>query len=326
MITAGVVLILTSVDGGAASARDVVARADQSVALHAAVRVRGRRGCVLYTDAPKVKSRCRVRALPEDLEYTWLKVEADRAAYDNVPGGKFSFRPIGWLESNWRRGRSRVPADVRPVRRRGVRGAGTMRYRLRIGQGEHVLESAGLAARAGGPSRRADIRKVTVRPDDTYLGYMQELAGLPYIFGSAAQGREPHQAERHIGVDCADLMVYGLRRLGHDVGYRSSRTLGPISRRVVSGVAARRGDVYLAGGRPVRVGAGGVAPGDWLIFEGHVGAFVEDRGRPGVLDTRDLVIHIAWRELAVESLADSGYGASPFEVRRPKALAPRGSN
>ena len=137
---------------------------------------------------------------------------------------------------------------------------------------------------------RSTGAKVTVRPDDTYLGYMQELAGLPYIFGSAAQGREPHQAERHIGVDCADLMVYGLRRLGHDVGYRSSRTLGPISRRVVSGVAARRGDVYLAGGRPVRVGAGGVAPGDWLIFEGHVGAFVEDRGRPGVLDTRDLVI------------------------------------
>jgi hypothetical protein len=76
----------------------------------------------------------------------------------------------------------------------------------------------------------------------------------------------------------------------------------------------------------VPVGAQGIQPGDWIIFEGHVGAFMADRGRLGLLDEDDLVIHIAWKEVAIESLADSGYGAQGFQVRRPNVLAQSGSN
>ena len=330
MSAAWVVVLLTTVDGGAARAADVVARADQQVRLHVAVREDGPDGCALYTDAPRVRSRCAVRPVPAAWRIEWYKVEAVAAAYDNVPGGRFGFAPIEWAPSAWRQGAS-VDADVAPIARRGLPAgwvAGTMRYQVEVrGPVGEALWSPGLdAPQPGGPARRQDIRKVTLRRDDTYLGYMSELAGLPYVFGSAAQGQEPHQAERRVGVDCADLMIYGLRRMGHAVGYRSSRTLGPVSRAIGARVTARRGGAYLAEGAPIPVGPEGVQPGDWLVFKGHVGAFVEDRGQRGILDEEDLLMHIAWKELAVESLTRSGYGATPFEIRRPNALALAAAN
>jgi len=151
---------------------------------------------------------------------------------------------------------------------------------------------------------------------------MAELAGLPYIFGSTELGREPHQAERGIGVDCADLMIYGLRRRGFDLEYRSSRTLGPISRRIAGSAAVRERGLYLdTSGRPIAVGPRGVKPGDWIVFSGHVGAFYADRGAIGALDEEDLLLHIAWKELAIEPMIETGYGELPFEVRRAHALA-----
>lgn len=327
MSTLAVAMILTSLNAGPARARDVLARSDQQIDLHAAVQVGRGRKCVLFTDAARVKTRCKVKPWPRSAAVRWYKVEADSAAYNNVPQGKFSFASIAWQRSPWTGRAATRRADVQAVRRRGLSGVGTMRYQIEVRwmQGE-LLASPGLRSRAGGPQRREDIRKVSVRSGDGYLDYMAELAGLPYVFGSAAQGSEPHQAERRIGVDCADLMIYGLRRLGHQVAYRSSRTLGPVSRRIVSQVHERKGTMYLHKGRTIAVGAQGVQPGDWLIFEGHVGAFVEDRGQLGMLDTDDLLIHIAWKEVAVETLANSGYGASAFEIRRPKALAQAGSN
>ncbi|MCB9648068.1 MAG: hypothetical protein H6730_15870 [Deltaproteobacteria bacterium] len=330
MSAAWAVIVLTTMDGGAARAVDVLARADQQVSLHVAVREEGAGRCVLYTDAPKVRSGCVVRGWPKGWSATWYKVESAEAAYDNLAGGRFAFAPIRWTRSRWRDAVS-VEADVTPILRQGLPEAwkaGTMRYQVAVsGPGGGVVWSPGLEEAApGGPKRRNDIRKVTLRWADTYLGYMAELAGLPYVFGSAAQGREPHQAERRVGVDCADLMVYGLRRMGHDVAYRSSRTLSPVSRAVVPRITARKGGVYLFEGAPITVGPDGVRPGDWLVFEGHVGAFVADRGQLGVLDEQDLLMHIAWRELAVEPLLRSGYGAAPFEIRRANALALESAN
>lgn len=314
------VLILTSVAGSAATEDDVRARTDQPVSLHAALEVAERSGCVLYTDAPKARSRCAVRPPPANARITWSKVEADAAAYDNVPGGRFSLADIGWIESPWTEGAWTVPADVTPIVRRGVAGAGTMRYRAHVEVLSRRFSSPGLErGEPGGPAR--DIRKVALRPGDGYLDLMLELAGLPYIFGSTAIGRAPHQAERGVGVDCADLVIYGLRRLGHELGYRSSRTLGPVSRRMATGVTLGDDGAYRdARGQRLTIGRGGLLPGDWMIFEGHVGALAEDRGVIGVLDREDLLLHIAWRELAVEPLGDTPWGHQRIEIRRPEVL------
>ncbi|MCK6546120.1 hypothetical protein L6R52_09645 [Myxococcota bacterium] len=325
------VLVLTSIDDAPARAADVRARVDAVVTLHAAIEVRTPgRGCVVYTTAPRVESACARRDPPAGLDVAWSKIEAGQGAYDNVPGGTFELAPIDWVASPWTRGWS-VRADVAPIvraslaRRWDVRlnRAGTMRFvaEVTLSDGTVLRSERPIDALRGGPPSARDARKVSLRLDDGYLGMMSELGGVPYIFGSTATGREPHQAERAIGVDCADLVIYGLRRLGHDVAYRSSRTLGPISTRVVRGPVRRVGARYVdPTGQPISVGASGVAPGDWVIFSGHVAAFFEDRGARGVLDDEDLVIHTVWREVAVEPLHATGYADSPFEVRRSSDL------
>lgn len=316
------VLILTSVDGGAASERDVRALIDHPVTLYAAIEVRRGGKCAWITDARTIESRCDLIAAPKELEVAWSKVEAGEKAYDNVPNGRFHLALINWIESPWASGWS-VAADVKPIVRRGIPfAAGTMRYRVSVTLPDgRSVASPGLSESPGGPARAADIRKVMIRTGDDYLGMMTELANLPYIFGSTENGKEPHQAERAIGVDCADLVIYGLRMTGHDLSYRSSRTLGPVSQRIAKTDARRDGGTYLdAMGHPIPVGLDGVRPGDWIVFEGHVGAFFEDRGVIGKLDEQDLLMHIAWKELAIESMIDSGYGEYAFDVRRADAL------
>src|SRR5688500_15578372 len=112
-------MIFTSVDGAPALEQDVRARIDQQVMLHAAVAIKTSRGCTVLAAAPAIDTRCRVAAPPEGTRVRWLKVEADRAAYDNVPQGEFHAAEIGWIESEWAEGWS-LAADVRPVVRRGI--------------------------------------------------------------------------------------------------------------------------------------------------------------------------------------------------------------
>lgn len=319
------VLVLTSVNGQPAEAADVLASANDVVVLHAAVRTKapGRR-CVLFTDAPKPRTRCRVVAPPSDVDVVWSKIEPTRPWYDNLAKGAFSPATITYAQRDWDVDGWRVVADVSPQLRRGLPVGGTMRFSVRVvlKDGTERAAKAPVGPYVGGVGRAKDARRVTLRAGDDYLGFLSELGGVPYVFGSATIGREVHQAERAVGVDCADLMIYGLRRMGHDLPYISSRTMGPYSRSVVDRVRTLRGDTYLDGeGSSVVVGPSGVQPGDWIIFEGHVGAFHTDRGTPGVLDRDDLIVHTAWAEVAIQSLGESGWGERPFEVRRAKALA-----
>lgn len=323
-------LILVSAGDGAAMERDVRALSSEKVVLHAAIEVSRGGRCTWITGAPAVSGRCRsLAATGPELSVRWSKIEADRAAYDNVPGGVFKTASIGWIESPWTSGAWSVPADIQPIARRGIPYfAGTMRYRVHISLPDgRDISSPGLFESPGGPSASTDIRKVQLRLGDDYLGLMTELGNVPYIFGSTELGREAHQAERGIGVDCADLVIYGLKRAGHDLMYRSSRTLSPISKHIAASDSVRdRGGAELDGayldgkGRAIPIGTRGVLPGDWVIFSGHVGVFYEDRGIIGAFDERDLLMHIAWKELAIEAMIDSGYGEVPFEVRRAHAL------
>src|SRR5262245_55464269 len=112
------VLILTSVDGGAASERDVRALIDHPVTLHAAIEVRRNGRCAWITDARTIESHCDlIAARAEDIAVSWSKVEAAEKAYDNVPNGRFHLAAINWIESPWTTGWS-VLADVKPIIRR----------------------------------------------------------------------------------------------------------------------------------------------------------------------------------------------------------------
>ncbi len=318
------VILLASIDGGAAAAKDVHARVDQKVELHVALKIRDKRGCKILTDAPGYRSRCAIEPLPAKTEVKWFKVEPTQAAYDNTSTGRFAFASLGYESRLWREGPTSVVATVDSLVRRASWSAGTMRFAatVRLPTGETFRSRQLPGTYVGGPAPKLDLRKVVLRLSDDYLGYLSELTNLPYIFGSAKR-YGAHQAELGIGVDCADLAVYGLRRMGHDTGYRSSRTLAPVSRLISAKINGRRGRRYVRGGGFVRVGPDGVRPGDWIVFPGHVGVFVEDRGDAGFLDSEDLMFHTAWNEPRKESLAASGWGDYVFEIRRARVLAER---
>ncbi|MEM6773147.1 MAG: hypothetical protein AAF597_21420, partial [Bacteroidota bacterium] len=173
-----------------------------------------------------MKHRCRKKPLPAGTIAQWYKVESSEAAYNNVPGGAFSFTELSYVSRLWRQGAAMQRADVSSMDRPHPQPGGTMRYSASLDvPGLGRIVGPQLEPRAGGPPPTKDLMKVVLREGDDYLGYLSELRNLPYIFGSAHRYGS-HQAELGIGVDCADLAIYGLRRMGHELRYRSSRTLG----------------------------------------------------------------------------------------------------
>jgi cell wall-associated NlpC family hydrolase len=298
-------------------------RADVGVTLHAVLEVAdGPRGARrFYSDAGRIRLGNRVHvALPIErapaVALRWYKVEPASENLSNTITGSFRFEAIPYVETEiaaWA-ARSSVDADVRPTRTadRG-RGVGTMRYKLEAIAAGRVLATPGVEARADrGGGLTDEVHRVSLRRDDGYLGMLTELFGQPYIWASGGQPDARHQTERLEGADCADFVVYGMRRLGHRVPYTWSEGLRAHGHRVGGG-AMRSDGVYVdARGVPVPFSR----PGDLLLFPRHVGALTEDRGVPGVLDADDLMMHALFASPREERIADSGYADKPVEILR----------
>jgi hypothetical protein len=340
----------TSGDSSGAAPADATpkrARADAGVTLYAVLEVedptqagrgpargRGRgRERRLYSDAGRVRLDGRVHAtLPMDqapaAELRWYKVEPTSENLSNTITGSFRFETIPYAETEvtaWR-SRASAGADVRPTRTtdRG-QGRGTMRYKLAAITATGTLATPGAEARGDRGSGLSDrVHRVSLRRDDGYLGMLDEMFGQPYIWASGGQPDARHQTERMEGADCADFVVYGMRRLGHRISYTWSEGLREHGRRL--GAGTRRGDgVYVdAAGVPLPF----PRPGDLLLFPRHVGALSQDRGVPGVLDQDDLMMHALFASPREEPIADSGYADKPVEIRRwteqrPRPASPR---
>ena len=298
------------------------ARADTGVTLHAVLEVHDqRRRPTFYSDAGRVRLGGRVHVtLPMDRAPAATlrgdKVEPTSENLSNTATGSFRFETIPYAETEVAAWRSRpsVLADVRPTRTtdRG-RGLGTMRYKLVAIAAGRTSSTPGVEARGDRGSGLSDrVHRVSLRRDDSYLGMLDELFGQPYIWASGGQPDGAHQTERMEGADCADFVVYGMRRLGHRVAYTWSEGLRGHGRRVGAG-SARADGVYVdQRGVPLPF----PRPGDLLLFPRHVGALSQDRGVPGVLDQQDLMMHTLFASPREQSIADSGYADKPVEIRR----------
>jgi cell wall-associated NlpC family hydrolase len=297
------------------------ARADAGVMLYAVLEVeeapRVRR---FYSDAGRIRLNGRVHAtLPmaraPAAELRWYKVEPTSENLSNTATGSFRFEVIPYAETlvtAWT-GRTSVAADVRPTRTpdRG-QGLGTMRYKLVAMTAGGSLATQGAEARAGRGGLAEQVHRVSLRRDDSYLGMLTELFGQPYIWASGGQPDARHQAELMEGADCADFVVYGMRRLGHRVPYTWSEDLRTRGRRLGAGTLREDGVYVDAAGAPVPF----PRPGDLVLFPRHVGALTQDRGVPGVLDRDDLMMHTLFASPREESIAASGYSGTAVEIRR----------
>jgi hypothetical protein len=156
--------------------------------------------------------------------------------------------------------------------------------------------------------------RVSIRRDDTYLGYLTEMYGQPYIWASAGTSDAAHQSEHLEGSDCADFVVYGARRMGKTISYTWTGGLPAVTRLLAAGTHGEDGIYRDDHGRPLPF----TRPGDLVLFPRHVGVLSVDRGTKGVLDDQDLMMHTLFDSPKEQPIADSGYADKPVELRRFK--------
>lgn len=318
------VTIVTTVDDGEATDAPVHARAGQTVTLHAVLRA----GTTYFTDAAKLRLHGKpiaARPITEApaVALAWSRIEPAAANTSNTQSGGFRFEAIDYRvtaiaspDSPEGHGASLV-ADVRPtltVDHGG--GVGTMRYQLAATQGERALTSPGIDSRRGpGSGGLTDaVTRVTIRRDDSFLGYLTEMYGQPYVWASAGRTDASHQSEHLEGSDCADLMVYGARRMGKHIGYTWTGGLPKVTKLLAAGSRGDDGIYRNKAGKPLPY----TQDGDLVLFTRHVGALAGDHGTQGVLDDADVVLHTLFDSPKEQAIKDTGYADTPVELRRWK--------
>jgi hypothetical protein len=298
------------------------------VTLYAVIEVAG--SSTVYSDAPSLELRGK-RLTPVPLsrgprvELTWNRIEPAAANYSNGDGPSFHYEPIEYRATviAGTAGASSIRADVRPTLTPDHgKGVGTMRFQVVVRQGERTVASAGPSARRGGASGGLtdDVMRVSIRRDDSFLGYLTEMFGQPYIWASAGRSDRTHQSERLEGSDCADFVVYGARRMGYDIPYTWTGGLPKYTRLLGAGTRGPDGVYRDRRGKPVPF----TAPGDIVLFPRHVGVLTQDRGVLGVLDDQDLMVHTLFDSPKVEPIASSGYAHTPVELRQLRRDLRRG--
>jgi hypothetical protein len=310
--------IVASVDGGAASDAPAYARADQVVTLFAVVRV----GDTYFSDAPSPSlagKRLAVQPLARGprLELAWSRIEPTTANLSNTASGTFRFELIEYAVTTivGSTNHASIRADVRPtlLTDHGA-GVGTMRFQLAVTQGDRTLTTPGIDARRGRGSGglRDTVTRVTIRRDDTYLGFLTEMYGQPYVWASAGLTDKSHQSERLEGSDCADLMVYGARRMGKQIKYTWTGGLPSVTKLLAAGTRGEDGIYRDDRGKPLPF----TQLGDLVLFPRHVGALAIDKGSEGVLDDQDLMLHTLFDVPKEQPIKDSGYAQYRVEIRR----------
>ena len=116
---------------------------------------------------------------------------------------------------------------------------------------------------------RGEIVQVVVRKDDSYIGYLYELLGTPFILPPKYIHGYGHQTDLRIGCDCAEFVIYGKRRQGFDIPY-----CGP--RNIYS---------YLD-----EINESELKKGDIVHFGEQVSLFFEDKGIINKFDKDDILL------------------------------------
>lgn len=307
---------------GAADASPKRALAKEGVTLFALVEVEHGEKRTLYSDAGTVRWKgktvsTRPMADAPSMSIGWNKIEPSTKDMSNTASGSFRYETIPYSTTAMRASAASVVADVHPTLTPDHGdGVGTMRFQIVVRQGARTLATPGIDTRRGRGSGGLsdDVHRVSLRADDSFLGMLGEMYGQPYIWASAGGTDRTHQSERLEGSDCADLMVYGARRTGLAIPYGWTGSLEKHARVLGKGALADDGIYRDARGKAVAF----TRPGDLVLFPRHVGALVEDRGTPGVLDTADVIVHTLFDSPKEQPIADSGYADNPVKVLRWK--------
>jgi len=323
------------------------ARKGEDVRLHVVVEARVGKRLERFASVPRVKRRGRVLRGLKPWPKAYGPVRIDVYKLEPNPPANTIYDNTGTLEHNWhpdlrashpKRWHWCTPeyvqthtrwgsvwshrADARPTTTRNYGGLGTMRYTARVKHGRRTVWSPG-AERSSKAGLKPGIAMLQVRRDDTVVGWMTELLNVPYVYGShTPNGRDrDHQAEHAQGADCADMVVYGWRRMKRARLPKYTWTGGLVgqSKRRVKAMSLRGGRYRDAQGRAIAFGKSGIQPGDMLLWKGHV-AVIAATDKSGYLTPNTLILHTVIQSTALVPLKQIGFGfdAPPFDIRRAK--------
>jgi hypothetical protein len=145
---------------------------------------------------------------------------------------------------------------------------GAVRVKARVEIDGHVRETAAI-----------EIRRFA---GDGFRAAITEQFGLPYLFGSGELNDGVSTGpETGFGADCANFVVYALRRQGSPVPWSNPKQLRKYLELVAENI--RVGDATI---RDEDIAAGLI-----VHLGNHVAAVMEDRPPCGVLDRNDIVAH-----------------------------------
>ena len=140
-------------------------------------------------------------------------------------------------------------------------------------------------------STLSNVVQIVIRKDNSFIGYCTELLGLPFVLPPKNVLNFGHQTDHRIGVDCAELAIYGRRRMGHRVPYCGPR-----------GILE-----YLTESLDLKVGS--------IIHFGHqVSILYDDLGVLGELDGEDLLIHAFEDQVKIQPLGSTSLLRKPFRI------------
>lgn len=217
----------------------------------------------------------------------WYLAEPEQRGYDNFSyckRGRGCPQPIHYRLVEIRELRGRTSFEVKEVPRLASPGTRHLAARARY-RGSALTTPCPLPAR---PTTAAAVAmtSIVIRRDNSYVGFLTELLGVPYAFAPRPLGRRGHQTDLRLATDCIALAIYGQRRLGRRTPYLPLSGLDRHTRAVCQAGSVAQ----LLSGAGRRCGAR-VRMGDLLHLGRHVVVMSRDLPPEGKLGPKDLVIH-----------------------------------
>jgi hypothetical protein len=297
------VFVTSSTNDGPATDRPKNVTMEDEVTLHCVVKAGIHPDSIFYftqgvdlvLGGRRVPERLVRRGAGEQLpvRIEWYEVKAEKRAYNNVPGGNWSLADIDYRE---------VPLGFGGWSPGALDELGTTRYKAEVTLGDRVVGSPGRESQ-NDQGIGKDVHRISVRKDDSFVGWIYSFFKLPYIFGNTE-----YQVENYIGADCADLVVGALRKSGHDYSYTNADGLSRSADEVIGSARMSGLDkITKMNGEEISVGED-IREGDLIFYHWpgrpgytHVSVFLKDRGpfwRLGtadhVLNIYDRIVHTNW--------------------------------
>lgn len=147
------------------------------------------------------------------------------------------------------------------------------------------------------------LHRIAVRRDDSYIGYVTELIGVPFVYAPIYENGLGHQTDRGLGADCVATLIYGRRRLGEKIPYVSPKKLYEYTIRI-----ANRNNVQDAH----------IRSADLLHFGFQTAVISIDNPPIGKLSDNDKVIHSYHKTVEEIEFSNLPYKKMPFEILRWK--------